>query len=97
MNELILVALPPGRGAEYSQMGRVKGALEVGEELDSAGYVQSLYRLNADLVTPASPSDPKGAEKAYTIGSVLLLLIAGGVLIAFWRIGSKRRPRALPS
>jgi hypothetical protein len=96
LNEVILVVLPPGKGAEYSQMVRAKGVLEVGEEFDSAGYVQSLYRIKGDSAAPVSPGNPKGAERGYTFASILLLLIVGGVLIGFWRAGSRRRPGVLP-
>ena len=49
INEMIKVTTADGKPVDYSDLARVTGTLEVGEEFED-GYLVSLYRLVADQV-----------------------------------------------
>jgi len=51
INEVIKVVSADGKPMSYLTMPRVTGILEVGEEFDSEGYIDSIYRIKADAVT----------------------------------------------
>jgi hypothetical protein len=52
MNEWVYVRLPKGRTTHYTVIPVVvSGLLRVGEEFDNAGYVTSIFRLEADHVS----------------------------------------------
>jgi len=54
ITEVIKVTSADGKPMSYLPMPRVTGTLEVGEEYDSEGYIDSIYRIRADAVA-ASP------------------------------------------
>lgn len=59
ITETIKVYRSDGKLMPYQSMARVTGILEVGEEFDADGYVDSVYRIKAEDVA-ASPATPAG-------------------------------------
>lgn len=53
ISEVVKVSRSDGQLMPFEAMARVTGTLEVGEEFDSEGYVDSLYRIKAEAVGPA--------------------------------------------
>jgi len=53
ITDIIKVQRADGKPAQFTQMARVTGTLEVGEEKDSEGYIESVYRIKADDIAPA--------------------------------------------
>jgi hypothetical protein len=53
ITDVIKVQRADGKPVSYLQMARVTGTLEVGEEKDSEGYIESVYRIKADDLAPA--------------------------------------------
>ncbi len=53
ITDIIKVQPADGKTVSFSQMVRVTGTLEVGEEKDSEGYIESVYRIKSDEVAPA--------------------------------------------
>jgi hypothetical protein len=56
ISEIIKVTRTDGKLMPFEAMARVTGILEVGEEFDGEGYVDSVYRIKADVVGPAPAS-----------------------------------------
>jgi hypothetical protein len=55
ITEVIKVMRADGKTMPFEALARVTGILEVGEEVDSEGYIDSIYRIKADSVG-SSPS-----------------------------------------
>ena len=53
ITDVIKVQRADGKTMSFEQMVRVTGSLEVGEEKDADGYLESVYRIKADLMAPA--------------------------------------------
>ncbi len=53
ITEIIKVMRADGKTMPYQAMASVTGILEVGEEFDSEGYIDSVYRIKADDVGTA--------------------------------------------
>jgi hypothetical protein len=90
LNELVEVTLAGGSGSEYFVSARVSGRLEVGEQVDAVGCVQSLYRLMADSVVPASASGVWSAQSHVWV-PLLVIGVAGAALAVFVRLGRGSR------
>jgi hypothetical protein len=56
ITEVIKVVRTDGKVMPFEAMARVTGTLEVGEEFDGEGYVDSVYRIKAEAVGPAPAS-----------------------------------------
>src|SRR5437762_4696659 len=52
ITDYIKVAMPSGQYAKSSELAQVTGLLDVGEETNAIGDVESVYRLCADSVRP---------------------------------------------
>jgi len=76
VTDYIKVSMPPGQFAQMSDLARVSGVLEVGEELGSGGWVETVYRLKAEAVKPAEREPNLGPAEYFVSG-----LAALGVLI----------------
>jgi hypothetical protein len=55
----VKVIPPQGAVMTVPSMVRVTGKFEVGEEIDTEGYIVSVYRLKADSVAPMPPPSPE--------------------------------------
>jgi hypothetical protein len=55
ITEMIKVVPADGKMVSFQALARVTGILEVGEEKDSEGYVESVYRIKADIVGVSPP------------------------------------------
>jgi hypothetical protein len=53
MSELVKVQRADGKPMAFEAVARVTGLLEVGEEFDSDGYVDSIFRIKAESVVAA--------------------------------------------
>ncbi len=53
ITEMVKVQRADGKPISYEQTVRVTGTLEVGEEKDADGYIESVYRIKAETVAPA--------------------------------------------
>jgi hypothetical protein len=79
--DFIRVSLPPGQFVPMADLARVSGVLEVGEEWNSAGWVDSVYRLRAESVAPETAVAGDWAD--YTLSA----MAAGGVGIFLLSFG----------
>lgn len=86
--DFIRVSMSPGQFAPMSDLARVSGVLEVGEEWNSAGWVDSVYRLKAESVAPETAVAGDWADYALTglaaVGVVIFLFSFGLNIIRPW-------------
>jgi hypothetical protein len=78
MTDYIRVTMAPGLFAPNVDLVRVNGLLEVGEERNSLGHVESVYRMTAETVIPEA-SGESGWPKlvAWGIGGLFFLALFG--------------------
>src|SRR5260221_12680030 len=83
--DFIRVSMPPEQFAPMTDMARVSGGLEVGEEWNSAGWVDSVYRLRAESVAAATAVEGDWTDYFLSglasVGGGILLLLFGRNLV----------------
>jgi hypothetical protein len=80
----IKVPLTPAQCGASSRLSRVRGMLEVGEELSPEGDVESVYRLHADSVQDKLADGPAWVEPAvWGIGGLILMALFGPIGVQF--------------
>ncbi len=80
MTDYVRVSMAPGRFAPNVDLVRVNGMLEVGEERNSLGYVETLYRLRAEAVRSEEMQGSGWVEAAiWIVGGLFFLALVGPV------------------
>src|SRR5882672_8539802 len=86
--DFIRVSMSPEQFAPMTAMARVSGVLEVGEEWNSAGWVDSVYRLRAESVAAETAVQGDWADYFLSglaaMGVVILLLSFGLNIVRPW-------------
>src|SRR5260221_14642481 len=86
--DFIRVSMPPEQFAPMTDMARVSGVLEVGEEWNSAGWADSVYRLRAESGAAATAVEGEWTDYFFSglavAGGAICLLSFGLNLLRPW-------------
>jgi hypothetical protein len=86
MTDYIRVTMAPGQFAPNADLVQVNGVLDIGEECNSMGYVETVYRMKADAVKSAEIEGSGWAEAvAWGVGGLLFLALFGPAVIRLAR------------
>lgn len=78
ITDYIRVTMAPGQFAPNADVVQVNGVLEVGEERNSIGFVETVYRMKADSVLTEDGAGSGWAEVvAWGVGGLFALVLAG--------------------
>jgi hypothetical protein len=98
ISDYIKVTMPPGQYAPSSEMSQVSGVLEVGEEFDAGGYVETVYRLRAISVQPRKVEDTGWLDAAvWAVAGIVCLGLFGPVVVRLVKLRRERRAVGAPT